>query len=157
MHSSNFHAGISGCGYFPSVSPTCNSVTCTAPSAVIVSRNYPLHYDRGLDCRWNISTSVGTYIEVTFREFNISSPTTHCDEEYLEIVSSGISIRLCNANIEKNERRFKSDKNELTIHFKTDDDFETGSFEAVYQEMYFSTSDVSNGKLVLNISLNTLL
>lgn len=121
-------------------------MACSAPSAVIVSRNYPLLYESGLDCVWNIHTSVGTYVEVIFTDFNVSSTTPLCNEDYLEFISGDTNIRLCNANIEEHEGRFKSNQNDLTIRFRTNFDGDSGRFYATYEELSFSAGNDSDGK-----------
>lgn len=134
---------MSGCGFFPtSDSKTYEVVTCTAPSAVFVSPNYPIVHESGLDREWNIRTSVGTYIEVTFKEFNVSSPTTHCEYDYLEFISGDTKTSLCNANIEEHKRKFKSDKNDLTIRFNR------GLFYATYHERRFSRGMEAHGEIL---------
>lgn len=142
-----FHADKPGCGFSPSLSQTCGSLECNAPAAFIASRNYPLLYDSGLDCVWNIRTSDGTYIEVIFTDFNVSSPTTLCREDYLEFISGDTNTRLCNANIEQHERRFKSNRNDLTIQFRTNFDLDAGRFYASYEERRFSAANNSEGKI----------
>ncbi|XP_071819213.1 uncharacterized protein [Apostichopus japonicus] len=137
-----------GCGFFPSISQTCESVICTAPSAIIASRNYPLLYQDGLDCEWTIQTSVGTYIEIRFTDFDVRSTDALCQDDYLEIVSGIAVTRLCNPNIDKHHWEYKSDRNKITIHFKTNYDLEDGLFFATYVERSFAipnTSDANTG------------
>lgn len=145
----NIPADISGCGFFPSDKKTREAVTCTAPSAVIVSPKYPLLYENGLDREWRIRTSVGTYISVTFKEFNISSPTAHCEEDYLEFISGNTKTRLCNANIDEHEWKFNSDKNDIKMYLSSNYDLKGGLFFATYEERSFTSGSYSKGEIIL--------
>ncbi|KAJ8026050.1 Cubilin [Holothuria leucospilota] len=126
-----------GCGLSHSSEEGCSENTCTAPSAFIASKNYPLPYENNLDCSWTIKTSEGTFIEVNFAVFNVSSTNEDCEQDYLQIRSGSSSVKLCNANINRYHWVYKSNKNELVMRLKTNSDNFAGALLAHYQETHF--------------------
>lgn len=133
----SFYLDTPGCGLFHSSEEGCSENTCTAPCAFIASKNYPLPYEHNLDCSWTIKTAEGTFIEVNFTVFNVSSTNEDCEEDYLQIGSGSSNVKLCNANINIYDWVYKSNKNELFIRLKTNSDNFAGAFLAHYQETHF--------------------
>ena len=74
----SYPLGVPGCNVGQSSCKECDHV-CTAPQAYIASCNYPNVFEENLDCTWQIITAKGTYVQLTFKDFDIPS-TVGCTQ-----------------------------------------------------------------------------
>ncbi|XP_028288640.1 cubilin [Parambassis ranga] len=110
----------------------CGGMLTTA-SGGFSSPNYPLPYHPNIECYWNIRTSQGSQLILSFSDFHLESSST-CSFDYLAIhdgnSSSALELaRLC-GNVQPSP--INSSRNELFVKLRTDSIISAGGFIASY-------------------------
>ncbi|XP_047455679.1 cubilin [Mugil cephalus] len=108
--------------------------TLTTASGAFSSPNYPLPYHPNAECYWNIRTSQGSQLLLSFSEFHLESTSTRCSYDYLAVNDGNSSsapelAKLCGNVI---PRPINSSSNELFVKLRTDSSVNTGGFLASY-------------------------
>lgn len=93
-----------------------------ASNGMLNSPEYPLNYTNGLDCIWQLTSPIGSQMELQFDMFELTA-TRNCSGDWLEVRngrsnSSALIGRYCGTSI---PRRIPSFTHDLYLHFHTDD------------------------------------
>ncbi|XP_038136532.1 cubilin-like, partial [Cyprinodon tularosa] len=112
--------------------PGCGG-TLTTASGGLSSPNYPLPYHPNAECYWNIRTSQGSLLQLSFSAFHLESSST-CAFDYLAVYdgnssSSAELAKLCGSAL---PGLINSSSNQLYIKLRTDSSINTGGFLASY-------------------------
>ncbi|XP_054878715.1 cubilin isoform X1 [Poeciliopsis prolifica] len=107
--------------------------TLTTASGGLSSPNYPLPYHPNAECYWNIKTSQGSQVQLSFSSFHLESSSS-CSYDYLAVHDGNSSsapelARLCGTEL---PRPINSSSNQLYIKLRTDSSVNTGGFIAFY-------------------------
>uniref|UniRef100_A0A4W6F2P1 Cubilin n=1 Tax=Lates calcarifer TaxID=8187 RepID=A0A4W6F2P1_LATCA len=118
--------------------------TLTTASGGFSSPNYPLPYHPNSECYWNIRTSQGSQLLLSFSDFHLESSAS-CSYDYLAVYDGNSSsapelARLCGS---QPPSTFSASSNQLYVKLRTDSSVSTGGFLASY------TSNCS-GMLIAN-------
>ena len=120
---------------------------CRINDALITSVNFPFGYEPTSDCRWQIVTDPGTYISVTFNEFDVPGPMgmqQGCvgNSDRVQIRDGGPGSRLLAefCNMDPPLADVYASFNEMSIIFTTDDIMEGKGFEAEYHATRFTST-----------------
>uniref|UniRef100_A0A3B3TV83 CUB domain-containing protein n=1 Tax=Poecilia latipinna TaxID=48699 RepID=A0A3B3TV83_9TELE len=97
------------------------------------SPNYPLPYHPNAECYWNIRTSQGSQVQLSFSGFHLESSSS-CSYDYLAVHDGNSSTapelaKLCGTEL---PRPINSSSNQLYIKLRTDSSVNTGGFIAFY-------------------------
>lgn len=116
--------------------PNCGGFL-TSDKGTISSPNFPLKYDKLLDCEWSIRIrSPGDKIELKFTQIDLEYHP-RCDHDYIEIrdgigPESPLIGKYCHGRVKPPENII-STKNALFIRFHSDWNREGAGFHAVYE------------------------
>ncbi|KAJ8026546.1 hypothetical protein HOLleu_31406 [Holothuria leucospilota] len=114
---------------------------CTSPSAFIASINFPQYYPPNQNSTWHIRTEIGTYVELTFHQFDVAA-SRDCRADYIKVYEKEYEIsRFCNSNLPPSPVR--SSFNTLILAFVSDYTHEASGFLAEYRTARFEHSDTS--------------
>ncbi|XP_014830968.1 PREDICTED: cubilin, partial [Poecilia mexicana] len=107
--------------------------TLTTASGGLSSPNYPLPYHPNAECYWNIRTSQGSQVQLSFSGFHLESSSS-CSYDYLAVHDGNSSTapelaKLCGTEL---PRPINSSSNQLYIKLRTDSSVNTGGFIAFY-------------------------
>ncbi|KAM4718445.1 cubilin [Anableps anableps] len=107
--------------------------TLTTASGGLSSPNYPLPYHPNAECYWNIRTSQGSQLQLSFSDFHLESSSS-CSYDYLAVHDGNSSsspelAKLCGTGL---PRAINSSSNQLYIKLRTDSNINTGGFIASY-------------------------
>uniref|UniRef100_A0A3Q1IYA9 Uncharacterized protein n=1 Tax=Anabas testudineus TaxID=64144 RepID=A0A3Q1IYA9_ANATE len=107
--------------------------TLTTASGGFSSPNYPLPYHPNAECYWNIRTSQGSVLLLSFSDFHLESSST-CTFDYLAVYDGNSSTspelaKLCGI---QPPTTINSSRHELHIKLRTDNSVSTGGFLASY-------------------------
>uniref|UniRef100_A0A3B5L191 Cubilin n=1 Tax=Xiphophorus couchianus TaxID=32473 RepID=A0A3B5L191_9TELE len=107
--------------------------TLTTASGGLSSPNYPLPYHPNAECYWNIRTSQGSQVQLSFSGFHLESSSS-CSYDYLAVHDGNSSsapelAKLCGTEL---PRPINSSRNQLYIKLRTDSSVNTGGFLAFY-------------------------
>uniref|UniRef100_A0A672HTS6 Cubilin (intrinsic factor-cobalamin receptor) n=1 Tax=Salarias fasciatus TaxID=181472 RepID=A0A672HTS6_SALFA len=107
--------------------------TLTTAVGGFSSPNYPLPYHPNAECYWNIRTSQGSQLQLSFSDFHLES-SSGCSFEYLAVYSGNSShapevARLCGS---QPPSVINSLSNQLYIKLRTDSTVNMGGFLASY-------------------------
>ncbi|XP_070842448.1 cubilin [Chaetodon trifascialis] len=110
----------------------CGGMLTTA-SGTFSSPNYPLSYHPNAECYWNIRTSQGNQLLLSFSDFHLESSST-CSYDYLAVYDGNSSTapelaKLCGGQL---PNTISSSSNQLYIKLRTDSSISTGGFLASY-------------------------
>ncbi|KAM7390891.1 hypothetical protein PAMA_008881 [Pampus argenteus] len=110
----------------------CGGVLTTA-SGAFSSPNYPLPYHPNAECYWNIKTSQGSQLLLSFSDFHLESSSA-CSYDYLTVYDGNSSsapelARLCGI---QPPSTINSSSNQLYIKLRTDSSISAGGFLASY-------------------------
>ncbi|KAF7648099.1 hypothetical protein LDENG_00162070 [Lucifuga dentata] len=111
----------------------CGGTLMTA-SGGFSSPNYPLPYHPNAECYWNIRTSQGSVLLLSFSNFHLESSST-CSYDYLAVHDGNSSsspqlAKLCGNQIPDT---INATSNELYVKLRTDSSVSTGGFLASYR------------------------
>ncbi|XP_041670250.1 cubilin [Cheilinus undulatus] len=107
--------------------------TLTTASGGFSSPNYPLAYHPNAECYWNIKTSQGSQILLTFSDFHLESSSS-CTYDYLAVYDGNSTsapelAKLCGNQI---PAAINSSSSELFVKLRTDGSVSAGGFLASY-------------------------
>ncbi|XP_068160694.1 cubilin [Antennarius striatus] len=107
--------------------------TLTTASGAFSSPNFPLPYHPNAECYWNIQTSQGNQLLLSFSEFHLES-SSNCHFDYLAVYDGNSSsapelARLCG---NQQPSAINSSGNQLYIKLRTDGSISAGGFLASY-------------------------
>uniref|UniRef100_A0A3Q2TAZ9 Cubilin n=1 Tax=Fundulus heteroclitus TaxID=8078 RepID=A0A3Q2TAZ9_FUNHE len=107
--------------------------TLTTASGGLASPNYPLPYHPNAECYWNIRTSQGSQLQLSFSDFHLESSSS-CSFDYLAVYDGNSSsapelAKLCGTSPPS---PINSSSNQLYIKLRTDSSVNTGGFIASY-------------------------
>lgn len=110
----------------------CGGMLTTA-SGAFSSPNYPLAYHPNAECYWNIRTSQGSQLQLSFSDFHLESSST-CLYDYLAVYDGNSSstpelAKLCGSQLPST---INSSSNQLYVKLRTDNSINTGGFLASY-------------------------
>ncbi|XP_038578939.1 cubilin [Micropterus salmoides] len=110
----------------------CGGMLTTA-SGEFSSPNYPLPYHPNAECYWNIRTSQGSQLLLSFSNFHLESSST-CSYDYLAVHDGNSSsapqlAKLCGS---QPPSTIRSSSNQLYIKLRTDSSISAGGFLASY-------------------------
>ncbi|XP_060950209.1 cubilin [Limanda limanda] len=110
----------------------CGGTLATA-SGAFSSPNYPLAYHPNAECYWNIRTSQGSQLLLSFSEFHLESSSS-CSFDYLAVYDGNNSNALELAKLCGNQLPsiINSSTNQLFIKLRTDSSISSGGFLASY-------------------------
>ena len=116
---------------------------CIYACAHIISPNFPSGYSKNLKASWNIVTSAGTYIALTFLSFDVyEDPLLPCSHDMVPVFDvnligkrSVIGI-YCNSFLPP--KIIKSSWNKMKISFSTDATGNGRGFHAKYEEKMYT-------------------
>ncbi|CAK8694757.1 unnamed protein product [Clavelina lepadiformis] len=117
--------------FFKRASPQqeCREVlTAQTTSTEFTSPSFP-NYPGNRECFWWISSSEGTYAQITFSEFFL-----HSSDDYVEIFDGLNSLVTLSGTI-LTERTYTSNNNKLAVYFHSDDSGSAKGFRASYQSV----------------------
>ena len=133
---------VGGCGLG---TYTCLGVQhCRINDAIITSVNFPFGYEPVSICNWQIMTDPGTYISLTFHEFDVPGMPTGCvgNSDRVQIHDGGPGSRLlavfCNKDPPVAE--VYASFNQMSIIFTTDGKIEGKGFKAEYHATRFTST-----------------
>ena len=102
----------------------CGVIPVTTPNGVEFANNYfPRLNQQSGNCRWLLHTSFGKKLDITFKYFDIRSPSGDCKDNYLEIrdgfsSTSPVLKKICNPS---KEIHVVSNGNVVLINMKVTD------------------------------------
>ncbi|KAM4534255.1 cubilin [Odontesthes bonariensis] len=107
--------------------------TLTTASGALSSPNYPLPYHANAECYWNIKTSQGSQLQLSFSDFHLES-SSNCLYDYLAVYDGNSSsapelAKLCGSQL---PITINSSSNQLYIKLRTDSSVHAGGFLASY-------------------------
>ncbi|XP_068604308.1 cubilin [Brachionichthys hirsutus] len=107
--------------------------TLTTASGAFSSPNFPLPYHPNAECYWNIKTSQGNQLLLSFSDFHLESSST-CTFDYLAVYDGDSSSapelgKFCGNQLPSS---INSSGNELYIKLRTDSSISAGGFLASY-------------------------
>ncbi|XP_047205867.1 cubilin [Girardinichthys multiradiatus] len=110
--------------------------TLTTAAGGLSSPNYPLPYHPNAECYWNIRTSQGSQLQLSFSDFHLESSSS-CSFDYLAVHDGNSSstpelTRLCGTELPS---PINSSSNQLYIKLRTDGSVNAGGFIASYNSM----------------------
>uniref|UniRef100_A0A8C5HD89 Cubilin n=1 Tax=Gouania willdenowi TaxID=441366 RepID=A0A8C5HD89_GOUWI len=105
----------------------------TTTSGAFSSPNYPLTYHPNAECYWNIRTSQGSQLQLTFSDFSLES-SSNCNYDYLAVHDGNSSsapelAKLCGSQLPSS---INASSNQLFIKLRTDSSINAGGFLASY-------------------------
>ncbi|KAG7527098.1 cubilin [Solea senegalensis] len=108
--------------------------TMTTASGGFSSPNYPLPYHPNSECYWNVKTSQGSQVLLSFSDFHLETSNNLCLYDYLAVYDGNSSsaprlAELCGSQL---PNAINSSRNELYIKLRTDSSVSTGGFLASY-------------------------
>ncbi|KAK2886327.1 cubilin [Channa argus] len=107
--------------------------TLTTASGGFSSPNYPLPYHPNVECYWNIRTSKGSQLLLSFSDFHLESSST-CMFDYLAVYDGNSSSATELAKLCGSQRPsiINSSSHELYVKLRTDNSVNAGGFLASY-------------------------
>uniref|UniRef100_A0A669E0J6 Cubilin n=1 Tax=Oreochromis niloticus TaxID=8128 RepID=A0A669E0J6_ORENI len=107
--------------------------TLTTASGAFSSPNYPLPYHPNAECYWNIRTSQGNKLLLSFSDFHLES-NANCYYDYVAVHDGNSSnapqlAKLCGSDLPST---INSSSNELYVKLRTDSSVNAGGFLASY-------------------------
>ncbi|XP_046746481.1 cubilin-like [Diprion similis] len=108
--------------------------TYTSEQGAIATPGYPSNYPRNVECVWNLQTSPGNSIILTFREFDLTE-SENCNLDYVEVREVNATGRLLDVYCGKNASMITSQKN-LWIKFRSSVEDTKKGFLADYRLMH---------------------
>uniref|UniRef100_A0A665V841 Cubilin n=1 Tax=Echeneis naucrates TaxID=173247 RepID=A0A665V841_ECHNA len=107
--------------------------TMTTASGGFSSPNYPLPYHPNAECYWNIRTSQGSQLMLSFPDFHLESSYS-CAYDYLAVYDGDSSnapelAKLCGTEV---PGVINASSNQLFVKLRTDSSISTGGFVASY-------------------------
>ncbi|XP_053268342.1 cubilin [Pleuronectes platessa] len=112
--------------------------TLATTSGAFSSPNYPLAYHPNAECYWNIRTSQGSQLLISFSDFHLESSSS-CSFDYLAVYDGNNSNALELAKLCGNQLPsiINSSTNQLFIKLRTDSSINSGGFLASYTSKCF--------------------
>nr|XP_020470999.1 cubilin [Monopterus albus] len=107
--------------------------TLTTESGAFSSPNYPLPYHPNAECYWNIRTSHGNQLLLSFSDFHLES-SSGCSYDYLAVYDGNSShapelAKLCGSQLPST---INSSTHQLYVKLRTDSVINAGGFLASY-------------------------